>query len=258
MTAEPVGRIAALRSSPVKGLMQDDPEELVLDREGARADRRFAVVGASGLALFTAQLRPLAGTRARWDETTDRLTLHFADGETVEGAAAGDRSVRAHGYARRPMPGLEVAGPFAAILSERLGRPVRLVRLAVGVGAPGALTLLSQGSLRRLASELGVDVVDARRFKMTMELDGPEAHGEDRWRGRELVVGEVRLRVGEPVGRCVLTTLEPATLRRDLDTLRTLLSYRGALPSGEPGFGVYATVVEPGRVRVGDPVSLAG
>jgi uncharacterized protein YcbX len=154
------------------------------------------------------------------------------------------------------MPGHEVDGPFAAALSQRLGREVRLVRLAVGVGAPGPLTLLGLGSLVRVAEQLGVAAIDPRRFKMTIELSGPAAHEEDAWDGRELTVGETRLRVDGAVGRCVLTTMDPDTLRRDLDTLRALLAYRAPLATGEPPLGMYARVVRPGRIAVGDPVVL--
>jgi uncharacterized protein YcbX len=54
----------------------------------------------------------------------------------------------------------------------------------------------------------------------------------------------------------VLTTQDPDTGRRDHDTLRVLLGYRTALPTGEPPFGVYATVVEPAFVRVGDEIAV--
>jgi uncharacterized protein YcbX len=89
---------------------------------------------------------------------------------------------------------------------------------------------------------------------MSIELDGIEAHEEDGWEGRELRIGDARLRVGGRVGRCALTTMDPDRLRRDHDVLRTLLDYRGALPTGEPPFGMYAEVVAPGRIAVGDRV----
>ncbi len=45
----------------------------------------------------------------------------------------------------------------------------------------------------------------------------------------------------------------PDTGRRDRDVLRELLERRGSV-DGEPCLGVYAEVLEPGVVRVGDAV----
>jgi uncharacterized protein YcbX len=43
---------------------------------------------------------------------------------------------------------------------------------------------------------------------------------------------------------------------RDLDTLRTLISYRGLREGKHADFGVLADVEQPGRIRVGDEVTL--
>ncbi len=93
---------------------------------------------------------------------------------------------------------------------------------------------------------------------MSIELDGVEAYAEDGWAGRELAVGEALLRIGGQVPRCVLTTLDPDTLERDADTLRAILAHRAPMAGGEPPLGVYATVVVPGTIRVGDPVVVRG
>jgi hypothetical protein len=248
--------VAALRTSPVKGLAQQSVASLVLDADGVRDDRRFAVVDETGLARYTAQLRPLAGTTAVWDPQHDVLELRFPDGESVSAPVEDGEPIAAHGYARRPMPGRLVEGPFADALSARLRRPVKLVRLPIGVGGPGQVTILSLATVERVAQELGIEALDPRRFKTTIELDGPAAHEEDAWGGRELVIGDARLRVGGQIGRCVLTTYDPDRLRRDLDVLGALLAYRPRLPSGEPPLGMYATVVSPGRIAVGDDVQV--
>jgi uncharacterized protein YcbX len=56
------------------------------------------------------------------------------------------------------------------------------------------------------------------------------------------------MRVDKRDQRCVIVTIDPATLRRDPAILRAIARERGAL------FGVYGSTVEPGRVAVGDPV----
>jgi uncharacterized protein YcbX len=52
----------------------------------------------------------------------------------------------------------------------------------------------------------------------------------------------------------VVTTLDPDTGLRDFPTLRVIRDYRGINEEQQLEFGVYADVVEPGQVRVGDPV----
>ena len=115
------------------------------------------------------------------------------------------------------------------------------------------MTLVSRASLARLEREAGRSV-EPRRFRMLFDLDGCDEHEEDTWAGRRVRIGDAVLRVGGGVGRCAVTTRDPDTGERDLDTLRLLRGYREPLDDGEIPFGVYAQVEESGRVRVGDPV----
>ncbi len=122
-----------------------------------------------------------------------------------------------------------------------------------GTGLNDPVTLVSDGSLDRLARQAGTDEIDSRRFRMLFELTGCEAHEEDTWDGRQFAVGGAVVRVGGPVDRCAVTTRDPDTGERDLDTLRLIKSYRGQRESdGAILFGVYGSVLQPGRVRVGD------
>ena len=87
------------------------------------------------------------------------------------------------------------------------------------------MSLITDGSLAALGRRAGVDGVDGRRFRMTLELSGAGEHDEDGWIGSEVGVGEARVRVTGPVGRCVVTTRNPDTGVSDLDTLRVLGGY---------------------------------
>jgi uncharacterized protein YcbX len=61
------------------------------------------------------------------------------------------------------------------------------------------------------------------------------------------------------VGRCAVTTYDPDTAERDLETLDVIARYRASVLTTEPlPFGVWGEVVEPGRVAVGDPVDITG
>jgi uncharacterized protein YcbX len=149
-------------------------------------------------------------------------------------------------------------GPWNEPVSDFIGRPLRLAQaLAAGnaVDRPdGPVSLVSVASLAELARHAGTDAVDARRFRMLVDVDGIGPHEEDEWLGREVRLGEARVRFLDRVDRCAITTQNPETGKPDLDTLRTIKRYRGLRDGKRLDFGIYGDVVEPGRIRVGDPV----
>jgi hypothetical protein len=184
----------------------------------------------------------------------DRLRVEV-DGRIFEGAALPGGEPLEVEYSSRRIPVRLVEGPWTEPLSRLYGSPVRIARPE----GPGELqeapvTLVSLASLERLGREAG-GPVDGRRFRMLFDLDGCEPHEEDAWSGRRVRVGEALLRVGGPVERCAVTTRDPETGERDLDTLRLIRGYREPRDGVEVPFGVYATVEQPGRVRVGDEVT---
>lgn len=91
---------------------------------------------------------------------------------------------------------------------------------------------------------------DRRRFRANVVLDG---EGEDGLRGQEADLGEVRLRVGIPIARCVMTTRpQPGGIARDTSVLTTIHRERDGL------LAVRAAVLRPGTVRTGDELVPAG
>lgn len=252
--------IVGISIAPVKSLHVVNPNEVEVGHGGVAGDRRFWLVDGGGR-LFNDKRKPeLLRVRVEWDEATRRLALEFPDGPRVEGIVEPGEQVEATLYGR-PHPSRAVAGPWQEALSEYAGEPLALLwsesgAVDRGIGG-GAVTLVSRGSLERLREEAGADgPVDSRRFRMLFEIDGVESHEEDEWIGRRVAIGDAVVAPVGDVGRCAVTTKNPDTGETDLDTLRTLAAYR---PEGrtEPlPFGVHAAVVQPGRVRVGDPVRL--
>jgi len=248
-----VKSIARISISPVKAFRLVHPEEVELGPDGVAENRRFFLVGPDGERLRSSLTPWPVLVRAEYDAGEERLRMEFPRGTEVEGAAdaLGDPVHSATGSL--DVTGRVVEGPWEAPLSELAGHPVRLVRLdRIGAGLNQPVTFVSDGSLDRLARQAET-TVDSRRFRMLFELSGCEAHEEDTWAGQEFAIGEAVVRVGGPVDRCAVTTRDPETGERDLDTLRLIKSYRGRRESdGAVLFGVYGQVVKPGRVRVGD------
>jgi hypothetical protein len=66
-----------------------------------------------------------------------------------------------------------------------------------------------------------------------------------------LCIGDtVKLKITIPCGRCVMTTLAQADLPKDSEILRTAVKHNNAQ------VGVYASVLQGGKIRRGDVISL--
>jgi uncharacterized protein len=113
------------------------------------------------------------------------------------------------------------------------------------------VTLMSRASLEALAPALDGAVPDARRFRMTIAIDGVAAWEEHGWAGREIAAGEALLRGLDPVPRCVVTTRDPDAGTTDAPVLAALAQLRG---KRDVTFGIWCAVLRPGAIRVGDPV----
>jgi hypothetical protein len=238
--------------------MLHHPDEIRLDPFGVAVDRRFYLIREDGRLLAGVHHGPLALVLADWDALRDRLRFTFPDGAVVEDDVRLGAPELTDFWGHR-VEGRLVVGPWAEALSVFAGRPVRLVKADVSAGAVDVepVTLVSSESIAELAGRAGLDSLDGRRFRMLLEIEGCAPHEEDTWRGRHVRIGEALLEIGGPVPRCATTTRDPATGQRDLDTLREIAAYRGKREGKHVDFGVYASVVEPGRVRVGDPVEPA-
>ena len=247
--------VATLHLAPVKGMRLVEVDAVDLGAAGPAGDRAFHVRAAGKVALTTRHPK-LVQIVPAWDPDSGVLRLRFPDGAVVAAPVEHGAAVTTAFYDGRPVPGHVVEGPFAAAISEHIGRPVDLVaRDGDEVGADDfPVTLMSRASLGALGVALGDDAVDGRRFRMTIVVDGVDAWEEHGWNGREVRVGDAVLRVAEPTPRCVVTTRDPDTGRRDAPVLKALAGLRG---KDDVTFGVWCDVVAPGRVRVGNPTVVA-
>lgn len=246
--------VARISIAPVKGLGLVHPQEVLLGRAGVSNDRRFYLVDDSGRLVNSKTCGELMQVHPDVSDDGSRLTLTFPSGDVVDGEVDLGDPVETSFYGR-PVTGRLAEGPWSEALSEHARRPLRLVRAdeqAAAIDRTHVVSLITDGSLAALGRRAGVDCVDGRRFRMTLELAGAGEHEEDGWIGGDVGVGEARVRVTGPVGRCVVTTRNPDTGESDLDTLRVLGGYRTLKEGKSFGCGVCGDVLTEGAVRVGD------
>jgi MOSC domain-containing protein len=251
--------VSKLAIAPVKGLALRHPTEVALGPHGVAENRRFYLIAADGRHRSGLAFGPLAAIIPEYDTATERLVLRFPDGATVDGdTSALDGSVVVP-WGAREMVANVVRGPFSEALSEYVGMKLRLVRAGDDAHPQSyPASIVSEASLDAL--EQSADLpgpLDDRRFRMLVTLAGCEPFEEDRWVGGDLRLGEAVVRIVVPTARCVTTTRDPATGQRDWDALRALKDLRGISPEQTVDLGVYASVVKPGRVAVGDEVGPA-
>ena len=114
--------------------------------------------------------------------------------------------------------------------------------------------LLSTATLDRLRGLYPLGRFEVRRFRPNMVVEtasGDRDFAENAWIGQVLVIGDaVRLSITGPCPRCVMTTLPQADLPKDAGILRTAAQHNRA------NVGVYASVLQGGKVRRGDSVRV--
>ncbi|MEV0381465.1 MOSC N-terminal beta barrel domain-containing protein [Nonomuraea sp. NPDC050643] len=263
-------RLVDIRIYPVKSSAGCPLPDATVEPWGLAGDRRWAVVDEAGGDLWLAEHPRLASVHAQ-NTDDDGLLL----------AAAGLPDLKVPPATGGPVPvgfpGLDhaiAAGDDAhAWFTRLLGRPVRLVwlddprRRAIEPshgGLPGEvlsfagdapLLLTSAASLRLLDEQIGGDTpLDMARFRPSVVIDGAEPYAEDSW--SEVTIGEVRFRVSELCDRCAVTTIDPVTLVKGKEPLRTLARHRRW--DGRTWFGIRLVPRDRGRLRVGDPVRASG
>jgi uncharacterized protein YcbX len=255
---EPTGRVAWIAIAPVKSMALVFLDRAELGLNGIPGDRAFAVIDGTGRLVNGKRAGSLATIRVEHDATGGTLAMHFPDGVVAQGRPSTGAPVQAI-FPRTPRAVRAVDGPWNAALSSWSGHSLRLVAMdrAEGLDRGPTATFVSTAALTDLATAGGrSEPLDRRRFRMTFGIDGVPAYAEDGWIGRDVRIGAAVVRVAGNVGRCAVTTHDPDTGRPSFDTLHVLNHHRGDVPTSEPlPFGVWAEVVVPGDVALGDLVT---
>ncbi len=151
----------------------------------------------------------------------------------------------APGSGKATINGLPWDDPVAHSLVEKAaGEPVELLHLA-GTERFDVLPLLvaTDGAIQASG-------FDRRRFRPNILIGGVDGLAERHWEGKRLRLGEVEIHAAQLRARCVMTTYDPDTLQQDRNVLfRIVAEFDGTM-------ALDCSVMKPGIIRVGDPVTL--
>lgn len=273
-------RVVQLWRYPVKSMVGETTPMVQLDQQGIVGDRTWAARDlVRGGIRGAKKIGPLMELTAR-SAADGHAVITLPDGAEVSTAddEVHDRVSSAIGHEVR----LEALRPASELEHYRRGAPDTddvMVELRAIFGREGdeplpdlsvfppeimefesppgtyydafPLLVITTAALRALEDALPDSVVDVRRFRPSIVIDdaGPAGHPEFGWSGRTATIGEARIEFREPCPRCVMVTRRIDD-RTDAD--RRVL--RHIVAELDQNLGVYATVVEPGLVTVGDPV----
>jgi uncharacterized protein len=249
--------LSAIHSYPVKSCRGTAHDSALLTSAGLAHDREWMFVTPGGRFITQRDEPRLARVDASIHDGALRLSADGAGDVAVPLELGGPCvPVTVWGDDCR---GIDQGSEPAAWISALLGREARLVRFDHATVRPSdpawtgdleapnrfsdgfPLLVVSRASLEDLNSRLGV-AVPMDRFRANLVLDGLPPFGEDAV--RELVSGDVRLRIVKPCTRCVVTTTDQRSGERMGDEpLSTLKAYRWNAALRGVAFGQNAIVV---------------
>lgn len=226
-------RVASLHRYPVKSMTGETLQTLTLDARGVVGDRQWAVRtadGGIGSGKRTRRFTPVPGLL--------EVRADTRDGQIV--VVLPDRTM------------LAVDDPETAVrLSQHLGQPVLLAEENTDSHHDdGPVSLLGTASLAAIAAEAG-QPVEAERFRPNIVLATSRAYAEDGLVGRKVRFGAALLTVTMVSPRCVMVDAETSGLPAAPGVLRAVGRAHDA------SLGVIADVVEPGVIRIGDPLEVS-
>lgn len=240
---------------PIKGLSLQSLESVGLSTgAGLPRDRLFAF--AHGKSAFD-QANPekmhksnylvllrnaiVAGIQAEYNDTADHVQLWFKDKLLAEGFIDDPAD-----YQKLEAAVLEVCGDEAFGQAKLVTAPDQILS---DQGRP-LISLISLSTVQALSEDWGRPV-DPLRFRGNLLFDGGVPWAEFDWLDQTITVGTVLLRIVKRIDRCAATTVNLDTLERDLQIPKLLMQAYGHIDCG-----VFAEVITPGRIHVGDEITV--
>jgi hypothetical protein len=270
-----LGTVAVLRRYPVKSMLGEDLSACDVTGRGLAGDRVLGLVhretGKVASAKNPRRWRSLLRLAAVFGPD---VKIAFPDGTAMAStnpgidAALSDFLGQTVTLTGTPPPDatLDRADP-EQVLRDGIESPVRVDVGHLGDASPAGtffdfapLHLLTTSTLDRIAALSPRGTVELDRYRPNLVIRTAVAgFAENDWAGRDLRIGErLAVRVMARTPRCAIPTLEHGDLPRDVAALRVPAAHNRVSPRDglgpQPCAGVYAQVLRPGRIQVGDVV----
>jgi hypothetical protein len=244
---------------PIKGLSGENMTSVVLNAgEVIPGDREYAFARAgvqfdpdkpeylqktNFLALV--QDEKLAGFETRFDPASKMLSIFQNSKLIMETDLA------------NPADCMEAVKFFREYLDMPTDKSPHIVRATGGTIGHSfsdvpfkAISLINLSSIRDFGGKIDADI-NPLRFRGNINFEGDVPWVEFDWIDREIRIGNVIMRAVKRTERCAATTVNPATAERDINILKELRRNYGHMD-----LGIYAEVLEGGKIKCGDEVQL--
>jgi uncharacterized protein YcbX len=281
-----IGELASVYRYPVKSMAGESLHAVTLNERGIPGDRAWAVRdeirgGIRGAKKFPELMR----MSARYEQPPSDSGSSAAEITLPDNTKAGtgdvdinEKLTRALGHAvtlwpllpedaldhyRRGPPShddmeTELRAIFGRTPDEPLPDlsifPKQLVEFESPLGTyfdAFPLTLMTIQSLNTMQQRAPDSNFDVRRFRPNFLIDASssEPFPELEWVGKTVTIGEALIDITFHCPRCVMTTHGFDDLPKDPSIMRALVR------EAEGNLGVYATIRQPGKVKVGDKIT---
>jgi uncharacterized protein YcbX len=273
----PTGSVALLRRYPVKSLLGENLGACDVTGRGLAGDRVLALVHRETGKVASAKNPRLWRDLLRLAAASGPdVKIAFPDGTAMASTDPGIHAALSE-FLGHPVTLTATPPPDATldradpdqVLRDGIEAPVQVEIGHLGGAAPqgtffdfAPLHLLTTSTLERIAELSPRGAVELERYRPNIVIrTAAPGFAENDWTGRDLRIGsELTIRIVCRTPRCAIPTLEHGDLPRDVAALRVPAAHNRVSPlddwGPQPCAGVYAQVLRPGRVEVGDVARL--
>lgn len=273
----PTGSVALLRRYPVKSLLGENLGACDVTGRGLAGDRVLALVHRETGKVASAKNPRLWRDLLRLAAASGPdVKIAFPDGTAMASTDPGIHAALSE-FLGHPVTLTATPPPNATldradpdqVLRDGIEAPVLVEIGHLGGAAPqgtffdfAPLHLLTTSTLERIAELSPRGTVELERYRPNIVIrTAAPGFAENDWTGRDLRIGsELTIRIVCRTPRCAIPTLEHGDLPRDVAALRVPAAHNRVSPlddwGPQPCAGVYAQVLCPGRVEVGDVARL--
>ncbi|MCX8484770.1 MAG: MOSC N-terminal beta barrel domain-containing protein [Bacteroidia bacterium] len=265
--------ITSIHIYPIKSMGGISLTEAEVGMRGLQHDRRYMLVSEEGRFLTQRQTPELGRFHLQYNTDQTGFLVTF-QGDTLAIPLSLDHQNHQTQIANVWDDTVEVLSAPSHInqwFSQKLQRDVSLVYQPDNASRPVApeyqpnpqsthhvsladgypILVVSAASLSLLNQQIQhnnplAEPMEMSRFRPNIVVDNLQPHQEDSLGTFEL--NSTTLHITKPCSRCILTTIDPITLERGDEPLRTLSTYRKE--NNKILFGANALCLKPGKIRI--------